>query len=124
VEPYEHFTRDIVAGVRGKTTGAFFDFDGTIIATHSVKDMFLERFRAGEVTSQDLYDLGDLVSRYLLNFGGFEDAIASTVRNLKGIPEDHLEKLGEKVFREHSHLPVASVSNTFFAPNWSSGTAT
>ena len=101
MEPYEHFTRDIVAGVRGKTTGAFFDFDGTIIATHSVKDMFLERFRAGEVTSQDLYDLGDLVSRYLLNFGGFEDAIASTVRNLKGIPEDHLEKLGEKVFREH-----------------------
>jgi putative phosphoserine phosphatase/1-acylglycerol-3-phosphate O-acyltransferase len=101
VEPYEHFTRDIVAGVRGKTTGAFFDFDGTIIATHSVKDMFLERFRAGEVTSQDLYDLGDLVSRYLLNFGGFEDAIASTVRNLKGIPEDHLEELGEKVFREH-----------------------
>jgi phosphoserine phosphatase len=51
VEPYEHFTRDIVAGVRGKTTGAFFDFDGTIIATHSVKDMFLERFRAGEVRS-------------------------------------------------------------------------
>ena len=101
MEPYEHFTRDIVAGMRGKTTGAFFDFDGTIIATHSVKDMFLERFRAGEVTSQDVYDLGDLVSRYLLNFGGFEEAIASTVRNLKGIPEHHLLELGEKVFREH-----------------------
>lgn len=101
MEPYEHFTREIDAGVRGKTTGAFFDFDGTIIATHSVKDMFLERFRAGEVTSHDLYDLGDLVSRYLLNFGGFEDAIASTVQNLKGIPEAHLHELGETVFREH-----------------------
>lgn len=101
MEPYEHFTRDILAGVRGRTTGAFFDFDGTIIATHSIKDMFLERFRAGEITSQDLYDFGDLASRYLLSIGGFEDAIATTVRNLKGIPEYHLDELGEKVFREH-----------------------
>ena len=38
MEPYEHFTREIAAGMRGKSTGAFFDFDGTIIATHSIRD--------------------------------------------------------------------------------------
>ena len=76
MQPYEHFTREIAAGMRGKTTGAFFDFDGTIIATHSVRDMFLERLKNGEITSQELFDLGDMVTRYLLNVSGFEDALA------------------------------------------------
>jgi putative phosphoserine phosphatase/1-acylglycerol-3-phosphate O-acyltransferase len=101
VEPYENYTRDIVAGMRGRTTGAFFDFDGTIIATHSVKDMFLERFRSGEITGQEIFDLGDLISRYLLKFGDFEDAIVAAVRNLKGMSEARLAAMGEKVSKEH-----------------------
>lgn len=101
MEPYEHFTRDIAAGMRGKTTGAFFDFDGTIIGTHSVKDMFLEKFRSGDVSGQDIFDLGDLVSKYLLRFGDFEEAIAAAVRNLEGRSERKLAALGEKVSQEH-----------------------
>ncbi len=101
MEPYEHFTREIAAGMRGKTTGAFFDFDGTVIATHSVKEMFLERLRNDRVTSQELFDLGDMVARYLLNAGGFEEALASAVSNLKGMSERDLVELGEKVTREH-----------------------
>jgi phosphoserine phosphatase len=101
VQPYEHFTREIAAGLRGKTTAAFFDFDGTIIATHSVRDMFLERLKNGEISSQELFDLGDMVTRYLLNVSGFGDALVSAVRNLKGMPERELIELGEKVTREH-----------------------
>ena len=101
MEPYEHFTREIAAGLRGRTTAAFFDFDGTIIATHSVRDMFLERLKNGEISSQELFDLGDMVTRYLLNVSGFEDALVSAVRNLKGMPERELAELGEKVTREH-----------------------
>ena len=101
MQPYEHFTREIAAGMRGKTTGAFFDFDGTIIATHSVKDMFLERLKNGEITSQELFDLGDMVTRYLLNVSGFEEALVTAVGNLKGMPERELIELGEKVTREH-----------------------
>ncbi|MDH3758031.1 MAG: HAD-IB family hydrolase [Gammaproteobacteria bacterium] len=101
MQPYEHFTREIAAGLRGKTTAAFFDFDGTIIATHSVRDMFLERLKNGEISSQELFDLGDMVTRYLLNVSGFGDALVSAVRNLKGMPERELIELGEKVTREH-----------------------
>ena len=101
MQPYEHFTREIAAGMRGKTTGAFFDFDGTIIATHSVKDMFLERLKNGEITSQELFDLGDMVTRYLLNVSGFEEALVTAVGNLKGMPERELVELGEKVTRDH-----------------------
>ena len=101
MQPYEHFTREIAAGMRGKTTGAFFDFDGTIIATHSVKDMFLERLKNGEITSQELFDLGDMVTRYLLNVSGFEEALVAAVGNLERMPERELIELGEKVTREH-----------------------
>jgi putative phosphoserine phosphatase/1-acylglycerol-3-phosphate O-acyltransferase len=87
--------------MRGKTTGAFFDFDGTIIATHSVRDMFLERLKNGEITSQELFDLGDMVTRYLLNVSGFEEALVAAVGNLKRMPERELIELGEKVTREH-----------------------
>ncbi|HSM29138.1 MAG TPA: hypothetical protein VK854_00435 [Woeseiaceae bacterium] len=43
MEPYEHFTREIAAGMRGKSTAAFFDFDGTIIATHSSRELLNAR---------------------------------------------------------------------------------
>jgi putative phosphoserine phosphatase/1-acylglycerol-3-phosphate O-acyltransferase len=101
LEPYEHFTRDIFAGSRGKSTGAFFDFDGTIIATHSVKDMVLERFRNGELTGQEIFDLGTMVARYLLNSDSFAEAMRASIQNLAGLPEHKLAELGEKVSREH-----------------------
>ena len=49
---------------RANPIGAFFDFDGTIIASHSIKDMFIERLKNGEVTSQEIYDLGAMIPRY------------------------------------------------------------
>jgi len=101
VEPYEHLTREIVAGSRGRTTAAFFDFDGTLIATHSVKDLFLERLRSGRVSGQEIVDFGEMASRYLLNSGGFEEAMTAAVGNLRGVPESQLVELGEKVSREH-----------------------
>jgi putative phosphoserine phosphatase/1-acylglycerol-3-phosphate O-acyltransferase len=101
VEPYERYTQDVLADTRGRTTGAFFDFDGTIIATHSITDMFLERLREGEVGVFEVIDLGEMVSRYLLDVGGFEDALAAAVENFAGVPAQHLAELGRKVGHEH-----------------------
>jgi phosphoserine phosphatase len=99
VEPYERYTQDVLADTRGRATGAFFDFDGTIIATHSIKDMFLERLREGEVGVFEVIDLSEMVSRYLLDVGGFEGALAAAVENFAGVPEQHLADLGRKVGR-------------------------
>ncbi len=101
MEPYQQFTRDILAGTRGRTVGAFFDFDGTIIATHSVTDIFLERIRSGEIDGQDLFDMGNLASSYLLGTGNFVEAVEHTIRNLKGVPDRRMQALGQKVSREH-----------------------
>ena len=100
MEAYERFTQDISGSPRGKSTGAFFDFDGTIIASHSIKDMFIERLKNGEVTSQEILDLGAMIPRYLLHSDGFEETMSGSIRNLAGMPEQRLIDLGDKVARE------------------------
>ena len=100
MEAYERFTKEILASPRGKSTGAFFDFDGTIIAGHSIKDMFLERLKRGEVTGQEIFDMGAMIPKYFLKMGSFEDALVSSVRNLTGTPEKKLVELGTKVSKE------------------------
>ncbi len=100
VEPYQRYTSSILSGRGGKTTAAFFDFDGTIIATHSVKDMFMERLKAGEVGGQEFLDMGTMMSKYIFKVGSMEDAMASSFSNLEGMPESRLIELGEKVARE------------------------
>jgi putative phosphoserine phosphatase/1-acylglycerol-3-phosphate O-acyltransferase len=100
VEAYERYTQDIGGSPRGKSTGAFFDFDGTIIASHSVMDMFIERLKSGEIKSQEIFDLGAMIPRYLLKQDNFTDSIAASIRNLAGVPEEKLLELGDRVARE------------------------
>ena len=100
MEAYERFTQDIGGSARGSKIGAFFDFDGTIIASHSIKDMFIERLKSGEVTGQEILDLGAMIPRYLMQSDSFEDAMSASIRNLAGISEKKLIKLGDKVARE------------------------
>lgn len=100
MEAYERYTREIAASPGGRTTGALFDFDGTIIAGHSVRDMFMERLKQGEVSGQEILDLGAMIPRYFLKAGNFEESLRSSIENLDGTPEAQLVELGQKVARE------------------------
>ncbi len=100
MEPYQPFTRHISQGSDGAVVGAFFDLDGTLIDTHSVKDVFTERLIAGQVSSQEVIDLLNMAVLYALKAGSFEDALTSSVRNIRGLPEKQFEELGKKVFRD------------------------
>lgn len=99
-EPYARVTRPVRGGVGGRSVGAFFDLDGTIIAGHSVGDFFVERLKAGQVSVDEFRDLLTLSARYLTKSGDFEDGMAASVANLRGQPEDELIRLGQKVSRE------------------------
>ena len=100
MEPYASYTKSISESAGGKTTGAFFDFDGTVIATHSIKEIFIERLKSGEVTAQEVYDVLSMIPRYLLKSDSFEDTMAASIENLRGMPEKKLVDVGEKVSRE------------------------
>ncbi len=99
-EPYAAVTRTVREGGGGKSVGAFFDLDGTIIASHSVTDMFLERLKAGDVSVDEFRDLITMSARYVLKTDDFEDGMAASVANLRGQSESDLVRLGEKVCRD------------------------
>ncbi|HKL63666.1 MAG TPA: HAD-IB family hydrolase [Woeseiaceae bacterium] len=99
-EPYARVTRRVRDGVGGRSVGALFDLDGTIIAGHSVGDFFVERLKAGQVGVDEFRDLLTMSARYLMKSGDFEDGMAASVANLRGQPEDELIRLGQRVGRE------------------------
>ena len=100
MEPYQAITEGIRSGQGGKTTGAFFDLDGTIIATHSVKDLFLERLMTGKVRKEEVFDIANLAVRYMLKTSDFVDGIKSSVKNMEGMEESELVELASKVKSE------------------------
>lgn len=100
MEPYQSLTAGINEGPGGKTTAAFFDLDGTIIATHSVKDIFMERLFAGDVQSAEVVDMATMMFRYLIKSQDFEDGLRESVRNMQGLDEAAFLELAEKVCRD------------------------
>lgn len=100
MEPYQALTSNITNGKGGKTTAAFFDLDGTIIATHSVKDIFLERLSEGKVQKDEVFDLATMAVRYMFKSANFEDGLRSSVRNMAGMDESELSDLADKVKSE------------------------
>jgi len=100
VEPYQAYTQHIRQGPGGEETAAFFDLDGTIIATHSVKDVFSERLFSGQVGLAEVFDLVNMAGRYALKMGNFEDAMSASLKNMKGLDVTDFRSLCEKVFRE------------------------
>lgn len=100
MEPYQTLTADIEAATGGRTTAAFFDLDGTIIATHSVKDIFLERLFGGQVNTDEVVDMATMMLRYVFKTADFEGALRDSVRNMQGMDEEEFLELAEKVCRD------------------------
>lgn len=91
-------TRDVEAGPQGPEVGAFFDFDGTLIAGYSANAWYGERLRKFEVGPAELartllagFDMslrGADVTRFM------EIAVAAWT----GRTADEIEELGERLF--------------------------
>ena len=78
----------------------FFDLDGTLIDTHSVKAVFAEQLRAGDIGVSELVDLASMSVRFMLQKGNFEDALKESLANMAGSKVKDYAELGDKVFRE------------------------
>ena len=100
MEPYQALTENILAGQGGRTTAAFFDLDGTIIATHSVKDIFIERLMTGQVDTDEAVDMVTMMAKYLFKMGDFVEGMKASVANMAGAEEQEFVELTEKVTRD------------------------
>jgi putative phosphoserine phosphatase/1-acylglycerol-3-phosphate O-acyltransferase len=88
---------EIRASPRGRRTGAFFDFDGTLIAGYSGNEFYRARLRAREVGPGELARTLLAVADMRLRGADVDGLMRSAVAVWKGRPVDDMEQLAERV---------------------------
>jgi putative phosphoserine phosphatase/1-acylglycerol-3-phosphate O-acyltransferase len=95
---HAHSTREIEEGPGGPAVGAFFDVDGTLIAGFSAVAFLRDRVLSGHAGSRDLADAVLNAVRFQLGRASFSGLIAATAAWLRGVAEQELEELAERIF--------------------------
>ncbi len=98
---YDHITREVRTGPRGKTVGALFDLDQTIVAGFSAFAMMQKRLVAGRMSPWELLQTLATSISFGLGRTGFSGLMTATAELFRGVSESSLEEFGEEVFEEH-----------------------
>jgi len=97
--------QDVVAEILklpdGPEIGAFFDFDGTVIAGYSVMAFIKEQIRRGHLSPRELVELLSAMTSFGLGNSGFSALMLAASQFLRGIREDSYANFGEELFESH-----------------------
>jgi putative phosphoserine phosphatase/1-acylglycerol-3-phosphate O-acyltransferase len=88
---------EIRASPRGRRTGAFFDFDGTLIAGFSGNEFYRARLRAREVGPGELARTLLAVGDMRLRGADVDGLMRTAIAVWKGRPVDDMEQLAERL---------------------------
>jgi putative phosphoserine phosphatase/1-acylglycerol-3-phosphate O-acyltransferase len=98
MKPYAHVTAEVDQARGGRTTAAFFDFDGTLIAGFSIASFLQQRVLRGDMPPREA--LGQLIAawEYGLKLNDFERILARSARSLRGTSENQMSKTAKEVY--------------------------
>jgi len=91
---------DVEAADDGPKTGAFFDFDRTVIADYSFTAFALELIRRRVVGPVEMASMAAHVVAHETGRESFDDFYAASVVHFRGHTEEELEELGRRLWRE------------------------
>ncbi len=92
---------EIAASPPGPSVGAFFDFDGTLIAGYSAKHLLQERVRKGEFGAGEMVrTLGTVLSGGGLNPDTFEQVLRIGAQGWRGRTIEDLDEIGLRLFEK------------------------
>ena len=80
-------THDIEQLPEGPRIGAFFDFDGTLIAGFSATVFLKEQIRRGDLSPYQLVELLSAISQFSLGSMGFSGLMTSAAKFMRGVRE-------------------------------------
>jgi putative phosphoserine phosphatase/1-acylglycerol-3-phosphate O-acyltransferase len=100
VTGYPHITAEVDRSRGGRTTAAFFDFDGTLIAGYSVSSFIQRRALSGDMPPREM--IGQLMSawQYGLNLAHFSDILVGSAKNLRGISDRMMREISLEVYEK------------------------
>lgn len=84
----------------GPQVGAFFDFDGTLMAGFSATEFLKEQVKRGAISVADLVETFATIGSFSLGNIGFSGLMTASARLLKGIPELSYYEFGEEVYEK------------------------
>src|SRR5262249_34227312 len=107
----EQLIADVEAGPSGPQTGAFFDFDGTLIDGYSLSAFARHHLTSGQIAPSDLGQLLLTGIRGVPTEEDFERFTVLSMRAWAGRSEDELAELGERLF-------VQAISGSLYPEGW------
>ena len=89
---------EVAVSAKGPSIGAFFDFDGTVIAGYSAIHLSQERMRRRDVSFSEMARTLGVGVQAGLGRAGFEDLLRIGATSWKGREDADLRTMGERVF--------------------------
>jgi putative phosphoserine phosphatase/1-acylglycerol-3-phosphate O-acyltransferase len=92
--------REIENSPRGPQVGAFFDFDGTLIAGFSATVFLKEQIRRGDLSPFQLVELVSAVTQFSLGTMGFSGLMTSAAQFMRGVSEKDYYEFGQELYEQ------------------------
>jgi putative phosphoserine phosphatase/1-acylglycerol-3-phosphate O-acyltransferase len=85
---------------RGPQIGAFFDFDGTLIAGFSATVFLKEQIRRGHLSPYELVELVSALTQFSLGTMGFSGLMTSAAQLMRGVKEEDFAAFGQELYEQ------------------------
>lgn len=93
-------TRIVNDAPDGPQIGAFFDFDGTIMAGFSATEFFKEQIKRGQISVNDFLETVSTIGSFSLGKIGFSGLMTASAGLMRGIAESEYREFGEEVYEK------------------------
>jgi putative phosphoserine phosphatase/1-acylglycerol-3-phosphate O-acyltransferase len=100
MKAHKDLIRDIENSPEGPQIGAFFDFDGTLIAGFSATVFLKEQIRRGDLGPYQLVELISAVTQFSLGTMGFSGLMTSAAQFMRGVSEADYIAFGEELYEQ------------------------
>jgi len=96
--------RDVIQNIEkapaGPQVGAFFDFDGTLIAGFSATVFLKEQLRRGDLTAYEFLELLAAMAQFSLGGMGFSSLMSTAAQFMRGVREADYIAFGEELYEQ------------------------
>jgi putative phosphoserine phosphatase/1-acylglycerol-3-phosphate O-acyltransferase len=100
MKAYSHVTAEVDQARGGRTTAAFFDFDGTLIAGFSIASFLQERLLSGDMPPREVFGQLIAATEYGLKMTDFERILARSATSLRGTSDSQMSTTAREVYEK------------------------
>lgn len=92
--------QNIESAPEGSGVGAFFDFDGTLIAGFSATVFLKEQLRRGDLSAYEFFEVLAAVTQFSLGGMGFSGLMSTAAQFMRGVREADYIAFGEELYEQ------------------------